>query len=81
MCMLDEVYAITRMHKTEKLWAAGREGCPDSDVDLLVKFGDDAQSLDMKMRLGRLKWRRSRTKLSGMTNVLGRNEDKRLIRP
>ena len=49
MCMLDEIrakrdeiYAIARRHKAEKLWAFGscarREESPDSDVDFLVKF-------------------------------------------
>ncbi len=51
MCMLDEImakrdeiYAIARRHKAEKLWVFGscarREERPDSDVDFLVKFGD-----------------------------------------
>ena len=51
MCMLDEIrarrdeiYAIARRHKAEKLWVFGscarREERPDSDVDLLVKFGE-----------------------------------------
>ncbi len=58
MCMLDEIrakrdeiYAIARRHKAEKLWVFGscarREERPDSDVDLLVKFGDDASLLDI----------------------------------
>ena len=49
MCMLDEIRAkrdeidaIARRHKAEKLWGFGscarREERPDSDVDLLVKF-------------------------------------------
>ena len=49
MCMLDEIrarrdeiYAIARKHKAEKLWVFGscarREERPDSDVDFLVKF-------------------------------------------
>ena len=53
MCMLDEIrakrdeiYAIARRHKAEKLWVFGscarKEERPDSDVDFLVKFGDDA---------------------------------------
>ncbi len=51
MCMLDEIrakrdeiYAIARRHKAEKLWVFGscarKEERPDSDVDFLVKFGD-----------------------------------------
>ena len=49
MCMMDEIrakrdeiYAIARKHKAEKLWVFGscarREERPDSDVDFLVKF-------------------------------------------
>ena len=51
MCMLDtihakrdEIYAIARKHKAEKLWVFGsvarKEERPDSDVDFLVKFND-----------------------------------------
>ena len=58
MCMLDEIrakrdeiYAIARKHKAEKLWVFGscarKEERPDSDVDLLVKFRDDASLLDI----------------------------------
>ena len=47
MCMLDEIrakrdeiYAIARKHKAEKLWVFGscarKEERPDSDVDFLV---------------------------------------------
>ena len=54
MCMLDEIrakrdeiYAIARAHKAEKLWVFGscarKEETPESDVDFLVKFGDDAE--------------------------------------
>ena len=58
MCMLDqirakrdEIYAIARKHKAEKLWVFGScarkvEG-PDSDVDLLVRFGEGASLLDI----------------------------------
>ena len=53
MCMLDkisakrdEIYAIARKHKAEKLWVFGscarREERPDSDLDLLVDFNDGA---------------------------------------
>ena len=53
MCMLDEIrakrdeiYAIARKHKAEKLWVFGscarKEERPDSDVDFLVKLSDDA---------------------------------------
>ena len=58
MCMLDEIrakrdeiYAIARRHKAERLWVFGscarKEERPDSDVDLLVKFGVDASLLDI----------------------------------
>jgi len=50
MCMLDEIrakreaiHAVANKHKAEKLWVFGscarKEERPDSDVDLLVKFG------------------------------------------
>ena len=49
MCMMDEIaakrdeiYAIARKHKAEKLWVFGscarKEERPDSDVDFLVKW-------------------------------------------
>ena len=55
VCMLDkirakrdELYAIARRHKAERLWVFGscarREERPDSDVDILVKFGDGPSS-------------------------------------
>ena len=38
----DEIYAIAKGHKAEKLWVFGscarKEERPDSDVDFLVKF-------------------------------------------
>ena len=41
----DEIYAIARKHKAEKLWVFGscarKEERPDSDVDFLVRFCDD----------------------------------------
>ena len=57
MCMLDEIrakrdeiYAIARKHKAEKLWVFGscarKEERPDSDVDFLVKFNDGASLFD-----------------------------------
>ena len=57
MCMLDtihakrdEIYAIARKHKAEKLWVFGsvarREERPDSDVDFLVKFTPGASFKD-----------------------------------
>ena len=46
----DEIYAIAKKHKAEKLWVFGscarREERPDSDVDFLVKFGDGTTLLD-----------------------------------
>ena len=49
MCMLDEIrakrdeiYAIARRHKAEKLWVFGsvarKEERPDSDIDLVAEF-------------------------------------------
>ena len=66
MCMMDkisakrdEIYAIARKHKAEKLWVFGscarREERPDSDVDFLVKFGKDTSLFDqgaLQMDLG-----------------------------
>ena len=57
MCMLDtihakrdEIYAIARKHKAEKLWVFGsvarKEERPDSDVDFLVKFAPGATFKD-----------------------------------
>ena len=57
MCMLDEIhakrdeiYAIAKRHKAERLWVFGscarREERPDSDVDLLVKFSPDVSFRD-----------------------------------
>ena len=47
----DEIYAIAKRHKAERLWVFGscarREESPDSDVDFLVKFGEDASLLDV----------------------------------
>jgi len=46
----DEIYAIARRHKAEKLWVFGscarREERPDSDIDLLVKFGKGVTLFD-----------------------------------
>jgi len=39
----DDVYAIAKKHKAEKLWVFGscarKEETPTSDIDFLVKFG------------------------------------------
>ena len=62
MCMLDEIrarraeiYAIARKHKAEKLWVFGscarKEERPDSDVDFLVRFGND-MSFGSQVELG-----------------------------
>ena len=56
MCMLDEIrakrdeiYAIARTHKAEKLWVFGscarKEETPESDIDFLVKFGEGSSLL------------------------------------
>ena len=46
----DEIYAIARRHKAEKLWVFGscarKEERPDSDVDLLVKLKEDIGLLE-----------------------------------
>ena len=46
----DEIYAIARAHKAEKLWVFGscarKEETPESDVDFLVKFGKDVGHRD-----------------------------------
>ena len=66
MCMLDEIhakrdeiYAIARKHKAEKLWVFGscarKDERPDSDVDFLVRFGSDTSLFDqgaLNMDLG-----------------------------
>ena len=71
MCMMDErrakrdeIYAIARRHKAEKLWVFGscarKEERPDSDVDFLVKFDPSVGHKDytaieqgLSSRLGR----------------------------
>ena len=74
MCMLDtirakrdEIYAIARKHKAEKLWVFGsvarREERADSDVDFLVKFAPEASFKDF-MGIER-----------GVGEVLGRSVD------
>ena len=60
----DEINAIARRHKAEKLWVFGscarREERPGSDVDFLVKFSPDVSFRDydviesgLSMLLGR----------------------------
>ena len=57
MCMLDtihakrdEIHAIARKHKAERLWVFGsvarKEERPDSDVDFLVEFEKTATLFD-----------------------------------
>lgn len=57
MCMLDqirakrdEIHAIARKHKAEKLWVFGsvarKEETPESDVDFLVEFEKSATLFD-----------------------------------
>ena len=45
----NEIYAVARKHKAEKLWVFGsvarKEERPDSDADILVEFGDGATML------------------------------------
>ncbi len=45
----DEIYAVARAHKAEKLWVFGscarKEETPDSDVDFLVEFGEGSSLL------------------------------------
>ena len=57
MCMLDtiqakrdDLYAVAKKHKAEKLWVFGscarKEETSDSDVDLLVQFSSGASLFD-----------------------------------
>ena len=57
MCMLDtiraksdEIRAIAKKHKAEKLWVFGsvarKEESPDSDIDMLVKFNGNIGLLE-----------------------------------
>ena len=47
----DEVYAIAKRHKAEKLWVFGScargEETPESDIDFLVKFRPGVTLFDM----------------------------------
>jgi len=74
MCMLDEIvakrdeiYAIARQHKADKLWVFGscarKEERPDSDVDFLVKFNDGASLFDQ----GAIQ--------AGLSSILGQDVD------
>ena len=62
MCMLDEIrakrdeiYAIARRHKAEKLWVFGscarKEETPDSDVDFIVEFHGASAFDHMRLEL------------------------------
>ena len=63
----DEIYAIARRHKAEKLWVFGScargEERADSDVDFLAKFCDDSSGFAI-VRLRRQ-----------LSELLGRNVD------
>ena len=64
----DEIYAIARRHKAEKLWVFGscarREERSDSDVDFLVKWMP-----------GEYSWRNERAMLSAYEKLLGSRVD------
>ena len=56
MCMLDEVharrdeiYGLAQKHKAKRLWVFGscarKEERPDSDIDILVEFGNGSSLL------------------------------------
>ena len=74
MCMLDEIrakrdeiYAVARAHKAEKLWVFGscarKEETPESDVDFLVEFLPATTIFDyVKLK-------------DSLSQVLGRNVD------
>jgi len=51
----DEIYAVARRHKAEKLWVFGScargEETPESDVDFLVKWNPDEYSWHDECRL------------------------------
>jgi len=62
MCMMDtirakrdEIYAVARKHKAEKLWVFGScargEETPESDVDFLVKWRLDGYSWHDECRM------------------------------
>ena len=63
----DEIYAIARAHKAEKLWVFGscarKEETPESDVDFLVKFVPATTIFDyVKLK-------------DSLSRILGRNVD------
>ena len=63
----DEIYAIARAHKAEKLWVFGscarKEETPESDVDFLVEFVPKTTIFDyVKLK-------------DSLSQVLGRNVD------
>ena len=74
MCMLDEIrakrdeiYAVARAHKAEKLWVFGscarKEETPESDVDFVVEFVPATTIFDyVKLK-------------DSLSQVLGRNVD------
>ena len=63
----DEIYAVARAHKAEKLWVFGscarKEETPESDVDFLVEFVPATTIFDyVKLK-------------DSLSQVLGRNVD------
>ena len=63
----DEIYAIARAHKAEKLWVFGscarKEETPESDVDFLVEFVPATTIFDyVKLK-------------DSLSQILGRNVD------
>ena len=63
----DEIYAVARAHKAEKLWVFGscarKEETPESDVDFLVKFVPATTLFDyVKLK-------------DSLSRILGRNVD------
>ena len=83
MCMLDkirakrdEIYAIARRHKAEKLWVFGscarKEARPDSDVDFLVKSGDSMTADDkLSFKFAVADMLGCRTDVVSVTQLLG----------
>lgn len=63
----DDIYAMAREHKAEKLWVFGscarKEETPKSDVDFLVRFAEGTSLLDQ----GGLS--------VGLSSLLGRSVD------
>ena len=63
----DEIYAVARAHKAEKLWVFGscarKEETPESDIDFLVEFVPATTIFDyVKLK-------------DSLSRILGRNVD------